>query len=131
MPNLTNVQSDLQRELQELKDQVSFLQKKDRKNALQIASLKSKLEAGVNSSFHMRCCGTNCNSCNIEEGQTLKAANTFTPAGSVKNFDTTHIISVFVDYSATIHILKDCGIFYGSRPLASFPIYLQNLSLLC
>ena len=94
-------------------------------------SLQSKLGVGVSSSFHMRCCGTNCRSCNIEEGQTLKAANTFTPTGSVKNFDTTHIISGFVDYFATIHILKDCGVFYGSRPLASFPIYLQNLSLLC
>jgi len=94
-------------------------------------SLQSKLGSGVNSSFHMRCCGTNCNSCNIEKGQTLIASNTFTPTGIVKNFDTTHIIFVFVDYSANIHILKDCGVFYANRPLASFPIYLQNLSLLC
>ena len=94
-------------------------------------SLKSKLEAGVNSSFHMRCCGTNCNSCNIEEGQTLKAANTFTPTDSVKIFDTIHIISVFVDYPATIHIQKDFGVFNACRTLPSYPIYLQNLSLLC
>lgn len=94
-------------------------------------SLKSKFEAGVNSSFHMRCCGTSCNSCNIEKGQTLKAANTFTPTGSVKIFDTTHIIIVLVDYPAISHILKDFGVFYGYRPLPSSPIYLQNLSLLC
>jgi len=94
-------------------------------------SLQSKLGVGVNSSFHMRCCGTNCKSCNIEEGQTLKAANTFTPTASVKIFDTTHAISVFVDYPATIHILKDFGDFYASGPLTSFPIYLQKLSLLC
>ena len=94
-------------------------------------SLQSKLEAGVNSSFHMRCCGTNCKSCNIEEGQTLKAANTFTPTASVKIFDTTHAISVFVDYLATSHILKDFGVFYACRTLPSYPIYLQNLSFLC
>jgi hypothetical protein len=93
--------------------------------------LQGKLEAGVNSSFHMRCCGTNCNSCNIEKGQTLKAANTRTPTGSVKIFDATHVISVLVDYPATIHILKDFGVFYGCTPLPSSPIYLRNLSLLC
>jgi len=94
-------------------------------------SLQSKLGVGANSSFHMRCCGTNCKSCNIEEGQTLKVANTFTPTGSVKIFDTAHFISVFVDYPAIIHILKDFGVFYACRTLPSFPIYLQNLSLLC
>lgn len=94
-------------------------------------SMKNKLEAGVNSSFHMRCCGTNCNSCNIEKGQTLKAANTSTPTGGVKIFDTTHIIFVLVDYPATIHMLKDFGVFYACRTLPSSPIYLQNLSLLC
>ena len=93
--------------------------------------LQSKLGAGVNSSFHMRCCGTNCNSCNIEKGQTLKAANTSTPTGGVKIFDTTHIICVLVDYPATIYVLKDFDVFYayGTPPFS--PIYLQNLSLLC
>lgn len=94
-------------------------------------SLQSKLEAGVNSFFHMRCCGTNCNSCNIEQGQTLKAVNTYTPTGSVNIFDTTHIIPVLVDYPTISHILKDFGVFYACRTLPSFPIYLQNLSLLC
>jgi hypothetical protein len=94
-------------------------------------SLQSKLEAGVNSSFHMRCCGTNCKSCNIEEGQSLKAANTLTPTGSVKILDTTHIISALVDYPAPIHIVKDFGVFYACRTLPSISIYLQNLSLLC
>jgi len=94
-------------------------------------SLQCKLEARVNPSFHMRCCGTNCKSCNIEEGQTLKAANTFTPTASLKIFDTTHIISVFVDYPSTIHTLRDFRVFYACITLPSFPIYLQNLSLLC
>jgi len=79
----------------------------------------------------MRCCGTNCNSCNIEKGQTLKAANTYTPTGSVKIFDAIHVISVLVDYPSTINVLKDFGVFYGYRPLPSSPIYLRNLSLLC
>ena len=74
-------------------------------------SLQSKLVAGVNSSFHTRCCGTNCNSCNIEKGQTLKAASTFTPTGIVKISGTPHIISVLADYPATIHIQKDFGVF--------------------
>jgi len=94
-------------------------------------SLQSKLEAGVNSPFHMPCCGTDCNNCNIEEGQTLKAANTFKPTGNVKVSDTTHTISVFVDYPATNHIIKDFGVFYACRALISAPIYLKNLSLLC
>ncbi len=94
-------------------------------------SLQSKLGAGVNSSFHTRCCGTNCTSCNIEKGQTLKAANTSTPTGGVKIFDTTHFIFVLIDYPATIHMLKDFGVFYACRTLPSSPIYLQNLSLLC
>ena len=67
----------------------------------------------------------------MEKGQTLKAANTFTPTGSVKIFDTTHIIFVLVDYPATIHILKNFEVFYACRTLPSSPIYLQNLSLLC
>jgi hypothetical protein len=91
---------------------------------------RHSLGVGVNSSFHMRCCGTNCKSCNIEEGQTLKAANAFTTTGSVKIFDTTHIVSVSVDYPAAIHMLKDFAVFYACRTLPSSPIYLQNLALL-
>jgi hypothetical protein len=94
-------------------------------------SLQSKLEAGVNSSFHMRCSGTNCSSCNLEKGQSLKAANTFKPTGNVKVSGTTHTISVFVDYPATSHIINDFGVFYACRALLSAPIYLKNLSLLC
>jgi len=93
-------------------------------------NLQGKLEAGLTSSFHMRC-GTNCNSCNIEKGQNLKAANSYTPTGIVKIFDTTHIIIVLVDYPAISHILKGFGIFCAYRTLPSSPIYLQNLSLLC
>jgi hypothetical protein len=91
----------------------------------------NKLGAGVNSSFHVRCFGSNCNSCNIEKGQALKAANTSTQTGGVKIFDTTHVIFVLVDYPATIHILKDFGVFYACRTLPFTPIYLQNLPLLC
>jgi len=94
-------------------------------------SLQSKLEAGVKSSFHMRCCGTNCNSCNMEKGQTLKATNTSTPTGGAKILDTTHIMFVLVDYPSTTNVLNDFGVFYACRTLPSSPIYLQNLSLLC
>ena len=94
-------------------------------------SQQSKLEAGVNSSFHMRCCGTNCNSCNMEKGQSLKAANTFKPPGNLKVLDTTQTISVFDDYPATNYILKDFGVFYVCSALPSAQIYLKNLSLLC
>jgi len=94
-------------------------------------SLQSKLGAGLNSSFHMRCCGTNCNSCNMEKGQTLKAANTSTPTGGAKILDTTHIIFELADYPASINVLKNFAVFYPGRTLTSSPIYLQNLSLLC
>jgi len=93
--------------------------------------LQYKLEARASSSFHLRCCGTNCNSCNIEKGQTLKAANIWRPTGNVKNFDTTAIIFLLVDYPSTIHILKDFGAFYAYKIVTSLPIYLQNLPLLC
>ena len=94
-------------------------------------SQQSKLEAGVNSSFHMRCCGTNCKSCNMEKGQSLKAANTFKPTGNLKVLDTTQTTSVFVDYPATSHIIKDFGVLYTRRAILSAQIYLKNLSLLC
>jgi hypothetical protein len=94
-------------------------------------SLQSKLEAGVNSFFHMRCCGTNCNSCNIEKGQSLKAANTFKTTGNLQVLDRTPTISMFVDYPATSHTIKDFGVFYTCRAILSAQIYLKNLSLLC
>ena len=44
MPNLTKAETDLLKELQELKNKVSLLQEKDRNRTLQMESLKGKLE---------------------------------------------------------------------------------------
>ena len=43
MSTATNVQSDLHQELQELKQQLSLLQKKDRQKTIQIQNLKHQL----------------------------------------------------------------------------------------
>lgn len=45
MPNLTNVKTDLLKELQELKRELSLLKKKDHRNSLQIENLKRELKS--------------------------------------------------------------------------------------
>jgi hypothetical protein len=91
---------------------------------------ENRSEARVNSIFHKRCSGTNCKSCNVENGQTLKAANTSSPDSNFKIFDTAWIISVLVDYPSTNHILKSFCSSYAFAKVPSIPTYLKNLSLL-
>jgi hypothetical protein len=81
--------------------------------------------------FHTRCAGTQCNSCNFEELQTLKASNTAHSTDNLKTFNTPTILSQFSDYRFNINFIK---IFFP-RPnkyvkVQSPPTYLQNLSLL-
>jgi hypothetical protein len=87
-------------------------------------------EARKNFPFHNRCSGGHCKSCNIEEGQTLKTANTSSPTGNVKIFDTTCTASLLIDYPSTIHNFQINGSSYACITVPSLPIYLKTLSLL-
>ena len=93
--------------------------------------LQSKAKIKVNFLFHMRCSGTLCKSCDLEKGQTLKAANSATRTLNVKTLDTAFILSTLLDYPSTNHIFKDFDSFYACATVPSSPIYLQKLSLLC
>ena len=93
--------------------------------------LQPKAKIKVNFLFHMRCSGTRCKSCDLEKGQTFKAANSANPTLVVKFFDTPFPPSTLLDYPATHHIPKDFGSFYASGTFPSPPIYLQKHSLLC
>jgi hypothetical protein len=80
--------------------------------------------------FHKRCSETNCKSCNLENGQTLRAANISSSDGNFKIFDTAWIASVLVDYPTTNYYLKTISSTYTSVKVLSSPIYLRNLSFL-
>ncbi|MBL7180324.1 MAG: hypothetical protein ISS65_08975 [Desulfobacterales bacterium] len=94
-------------------------------------NLHDKAKTSASSPFHNRCSGTHCKSCNFEDGQTIKAAKSFTPSVNVKNFDTTFIISVLLDCPSTNHVSKSFGSFYSCGTVPFLPIYLKTLSLLC
>ena len=91
---------------------------------------KDRSEARVRLLFHKRCSETNCKSCNLENGQTLKAANISSSDGNFKNFDTAWILSAVVDYPATNRKIKSFRSTYTSVKVLSSPIYLKNLSFL-
>ena len=81
--------------------------------------------------FHMRCSGIPCESCELEKGQTLKAANSINQSLNVKLLDNAFILPTLLDYPPTYHILKNFDSFYARGAIPSSPIYLQNLSILC
>ena len=91
---------------------------------------KDRSEARLKSSFHKRCSETNCKSCNLENGQTLRAANISSSDGNFRVLDTSWIISVSVDYPSTNDYLSTFCSTYTSLKVASSLIYLKNLSLL-
>lgn len=92
--------------------------------------LQSKAKIKVNLPFHVRCSGTLCKSCNLEESQTLKAANSAAWTHHVKIIDTA-MVCTLADCPTTYHILNDSNLFSTWRANPSTPIYLQNLSILC
>jgi hypothetical protein len=91
---------------------------------------KDRSETREKSLFHKRCSETNCKSCNLENGQTLKAANISSSDGNFKIFDSAWIASVLVDYPTTNHYLKTISSYYTSVKVLSSPIFLRNLSFL-
>jgi hypothetical protein len=93
--------------------------------------LQAKSKIKTNSLFHMRCSGTLCKSCDLEEGQTYKAANAATRSFHVKNLNFALILSAFLNHPFTCHIRKGIDSFYAFEAVPSSPIYLQQLSFRC
>lgn len=93
--------------------------------------LQDEIDTKENSPFHSHHASAHCKSCNVEDGQTLKAASS-TSIGNLKVLDTTFIIFNLPDYHSHNHIYKDfISRLYGYGIVRSLPTYLQNLSLLC
>jgi hypothetical protein len=88
-------------------------------------------KGSANFLFHMRCTGIPCKSCQLEKGQTLKAANSRHQPLNVRVLDNIFILSAFRDYAPSYHILKTAHSFHNPGAISSPPVYLQNLSILC
>ena len=82
--------------------------------------------------FHNHCVGTQCKSCNFEDGQTLKARNSSRPAGNLKLLDTTLFVFTLAAYHLDSPIVDGfTSHIYAFEKFQSLPVYLKNCSLLC
>jgi len=96
-----------------------------------IHGLQDKANTRGSFPFHNHCVGTHCKSCNFEDGQTLKAANSSPPTVNLENLYTLFIIFIGTDYYSNNHIFNGfCPRIYTGIKVQSSPAYLQNLSLL-
>jgi len=95
-------------------------------------SLQDKTKTSKNSPFHHRCSGIHCKSCNLEDGQTLQAANSSTPTGNLNILDTSSIIIFyFTDHHSDNQIIMSfCSQNDAFLNFQSAPTYILNLSLL-
>jgi hypothetical protein len=81
--------------------------------------------------FHTRCLGTQCKSCNLEEIQTLKAANAAHSTAKTRILVTPSTLFRPSDYHFDIDSVKIIFSRHSkSLKTQSPPTYLQNLSLL-
>lgn len=94
-------------------------------------SLQDKTKTRAHLPFHHRCTGSHCKSCDLEEGQSLKASNSKNLTANVKIYDTAFILSTLFDYPSAHYIHKDFDSFYVNLSTLSSPIFLRNLSILC
>ena len=93
---------------------------------------KNNLKRNVNFPFHNHCVGNHCKSCNIEDGKTLKARNSSSPAGNLKLLDTTRLIFTLSAFHSDNHIIWSfTSDIYAFEKVQSLPVYLNNCSLLC
>jgi hypothetical protein len=94
--------------------------------------LQDEIDVKENSPFHSHHASPHCKSCNVEDGQTLKATVSSTSIGNVKVLDTTLIIFILTDYLSRNHIHKGfVPRVYDYGIVRSLPTYLKNLSILC
>jgi len=84
----------------------------------------------INITFHMRCPGTLCKSCDLEESLTLRATTHRTQSLDLKRLDAVFIPPPVNDYSFTNGIPKAVQ-FNQIFLVPSLPLYLQNLTFLC
>jgi len=88
---------------------------------------KSKL----NITFHMRCPGTLCKSCDLEESLTIGGITPVTHSFELNSLDAVFILPPVNDYSFTNDIPKAVQFNQTLVIVPSLPLYLQNLTLLC
>lgn len=93
--------------------------------------LQRNAEIKANFLFHMRCSGIPCKSCQLEKGQTLKAANSRHQPPYAKILDNAPVLSAFLGSPPAFLILKNPRSPANRGAIASLPVYLQNLSILC
>lgn len=93
--------------------------------------LQGKARPSQSFLFHSRCIGTQCNSCNLEDIQTLKASNAAYSTVKTRILFTPSILFNLSDCQPDIDLIK---IFFSrlnkSLKIQSLPRYLLNLSLL-
>jgi hypothetical protein len=92
--------------------------------------LQNELDTKESSPFHSHHANAHCKSCNVEDGQTLKAANISSCDSNLKIFDTAWIASVLVYYPTTNRYRMSIGSTFTAVKVLSSPIYLKNLSFL-
>jgi len=85
----------------------------------------------TNITFHMRCPGSLCKSCDLEESLTLRAINPVTHSFELNSLDAVFILPPVNDYSFTNDIPKVIQFNQIFLTVPSLPLYLQNLTFLC
>ena len=94
--------------------------------------LQDEIDVKENSPLHSHHASPHCKSCNVEDGQTLKAMVSSTSIGNIKVFDTISIIFIFTDHHYHNYIHKSfVPRLYDYGIVRSLPTYLKNLSILC
>ena len=91
----------------------------------------SQAKSKINITFHMRCLGTLCNSCDLEESLTLRATTPVAHSFEPKSLDTVFILPTFSGYLFTDDIPKVSQFIQSVVTVPSLPLYLQNLTFLC
>ena len=91
----------------------------------------SQSKSKINVTFHMRCPGNFCKSCDLEESLTLKATNPVTHSFELKSLDVAFILPPVNDYLFTGDIPKVSQFIQTVLTVPSLPLYLQNLTFLC
>jgi len=82
--------------------------------------------------FHYHCFGNHCESCNFEDGQTLKARQLSGSDGDLKVLSPPLIILTLSSYHTDNHIIEGfTPSIYALEKFQSLPLFLNNCSLLC
>lgn len=95
-------------------------------------NFRDNVEKNANFPSHNHCVGSQCKSCNLEDGQTLKGRSLSSPDVSYKLFDTNLLIFTLPTYYLDNHIIWGfTSDIYAFEKVQSLPLFLNNCSLLC